>query len=426
MIDVDPDSLPGCANTLIEAFISISVFTVLFLMGFALSGVAIVSIKQYKERKIHWIFKLIFLLNIIIFWVVYLLGICIHYYCYQVNVEKTQIYGISPTYVIIFELVFMGLIISQLIIIQINSIERTHCVFSSTKYPLQTKPIIISILLTIVSTILLFLTTIFYYGSFIPEYSYIRKYMIASYPAGLLCHILADLNMLCVFVKTLFKMVTDSKIMTKQKSKTNEFISDKTVQPSLNTLNTLNTKKSSCTITPLNDQYITPPIIQNDETPPSVQHQRNTLLISKTDHTLMSLTAVQRSSGNQDISHMQLTKQMNRIIGSISKLITITLFNYIILCIPLILCILLSKMIIDDKILTLIAGYMFLLYSLYFIFYMYLHFSFSDSLYYNKMICCVKCDNKIKHKVSQMVEQKKFNENDPIESLLLRERGPTI
>ena len=391
-MSIHENSLPSCIHTYIEMIISLSIQGLVFILGFALSVLVIQSLMSYKPINPQYTgtLKLTLTLYILAFWMLFISASVIHLYCIKANVVKNRVQIMDSNYVIYIQLGFLLVMIIQLVFVQINSMKITQRIVSNTKYPLKTRYLIVSIWFTSVSTILLLISTLFYYGSYMDQFQELKEYVVITLPLGILFAIGSHFIMLYRFVRTLFLIIYDHKVIARQ---TTSYYDSEYKE-----------SKQTNSITPLNDSHV------SSKTPTTLGQT------PETNNVNSRYSEYHTSTSNEN---RYLNNPMNRIMKSISKLITVTLFAYIFMCVPAICCILVVIFSHYNNLLTLIIGHIFIISSMFSVLYMYLHFSFSDEFYYNKLKCCVNIDTILRNKISLMVEHK-IHKNETTSTLLLK------
>ena len=401
---LDINDTPSCPQNLIEACISFGVMMSMFLFGFGFSVKSIISLHGSDNIKTHCVFKCTYMVDILIFWIVFVLYLYTYYYCYEFNVLSIQ-HNINPFYVIIVESIAMGLLVIQLLIIQINTLERRYYYFSMINNSLKKEDIVISLAFHIVSIILLEVSVLIFYVSHLEGYTNFNKSLIITIPLAILFGIISHFIMLYTTFKNLYSIIKfikyNDKKMDKIYSSSKGFDKDK-----------LHIKTASITPFPTYNN-------NNNNTESLTSHHKksNTLLghtpEPPTDliniNSVKSTESINTTSNNQTHRESQdiditYSIQLDYVVKNISKIITITMFSYIIIIIPIIFGILSGFIKNNNSILSLITGYIFIICSVLSILYLYLHYSFDEWLYYKKMICCVKMDNILIRKMNKMAE----------------------
>ena len=395
------NSLPCCVSTHIEALIALMGEVLVFLLGFGFSSLAYKLLLSYNEMKVEFTLKITLLLNMSTFWIIYVLGWVINYYCFRLNITHNTTEIMNPEGIVLIQVIWLSFIVLQFVFVQVNATKRAYYILINTKYPLTIKSMLISVWFTIISTSLFFVSILFYYSPYIENYQYLRDYVVIILPVGMVFAVFCHINMSYKFVKTLFLMIYDSKTLYHQSFKYESGFSD--CKDSKSTDQTIPTK-------------LTPSItLFSDSQGHSIQNLNESNTTTFLGQTPEYISATARTPKVNIVIPVGINLS---IMKNISKLITISLVACILIGIPLICCILAVIFKEYNNVMTIITGHILTMVSMFSIFYMYLHFPFSDKIYYNKLICCIKCDNKITEKISKMVE-KQIIKNGNIRPLLL-------
>ena len=346
---------PSCPTTLNGSMISFGLMVVLFLFGFPMSGIGIISLYTYKKIRIHCILKLLFVVNIGIFWISYVLGVYLYYYCYARNVAHvTPIINLNDFGFIFIFIIVYTLHFVQYIILQINSTSMLCITFSATKYKITLKSMVILVLLIIISTLVLTASLVIFYISLFDKNALssmnisIQSLRVIIFLIGVMFIILSNKVLVFMFVRRLFLMIKDQShvyLYSLEQSKKQTTRKNPMIQCSNINSSGVNTNYSQL-------------------------FKNNSISVYSEDN-------------------ITNKEQVNT--KAASKLVIITLIGYI-TAIIVIGCVATHAFASHNYGIHLIAGFACNIWSMLTILYMYLHFSFSDEIYYNKLYCCVKCD----------------------------------
>ena len=426
---IDSEQLPACVKTSLQTLISFIVSGIVCLIGFALSISAVNALISYKDINVYYGFKIIFVLNIVIFWVIFCGILYVHFYCYEANVAMDEHHHfVDTTHVIVIQIIVSFLMISQVIMAQIISIERIYNLLLYTTKKLRKKDIWISVWLSAMGTVLLWASVLFYYASYTHNYNHLWEYTIVTMVLGIFFDILSHGYMFHALVKRFYRVIYSRALIrepTRQsgskKYKRHQSDGNNTITPFPNneTINSLIPVKNEANNSPQllnesnklvltlnNDSNVVSPVIKELNVPLLNTSQS----LNENKYSIVTTIKTERSDRTNtthiiDDSHItENIERHDRIIKTSSKFIIIALFSYIIFCFP-ITCIILSSVIKNyDDILSLITANILLLCSMYSILYMYIHFQFSDELYKNRLLCfiCFKCDDILIRKASEM------------------------
>ena len=362
------NEIPSCPATIIEGLISLGIIIIIFLVAFPLTGLSLTQLFSNNNAKIYVIFKVTFVINVSMFWIGYVVLLYVYYYCLSNNVINDS-NNINGYIVIILISIFLTILILQIGIIQIDSILRVYYICYKIIHASKVRYIILSIILVILSLISLEFTMTIYSVSHFKNYSKYRKYGIIPLIFGILFGFISHLLMLSEFIN---KIVSFSLL---KHSNANNHDNVKPIP--------IASIKSQTT----NQWHFT--LSQND---------------NKTAPLISNETPINRDSINDKTFH-------DNIIASASKLITISLISYLfIFSIPLTF-IILTILLNNDTIISLITGYILLVFSIIIVLKMYLHFSVADNIYYNKCKCCIKCDTFIRHILSKRAQFAKITKH---------------
>ena len=315
--------------------------------------------------------------------IIYLLYLWAYYGCFQYYVENAGDHPSLYWNITIIVSIIMTLMILQFMVTQICCIERLYAVFKKKDFALKVRHLFAPIFFMIFGVIVMISAVFAYFISHIDGYAHWNDYIKYIFPFGILFIIVSRIVMVYVLIQQISTFIVEAILKwTKIKE---------------NAQNQGNPKASVTrqTITPYNADDTLPSIL--------IPKKSNTVLTS-TPETLPNANIKTGSIDTlkTDDWMEQLLPKMERIFRTGLKLTTITIFADVIMIIPGILSILLVflKM---NNILSLSIGYVFITCSMLSILYGYLHYSFSNDIYYRRFICCVKCDDLFKKYMSKKI-----------------------
>ena len=347
------NALEWCPSTEIEIIVTLGLMIFLFLFGFGLTGVSLQSLFTYDKIRIHYVFKIIFSINVIVYWVTYVLSVYFYFSCYSINIGKTRsLSDASLSSVIIVMTVLCGIHFSQYIILQLNSISILYITFRKTKYKIKRISMITLLILVAISTSFFMLATYVFYIAYIGQPSAVL--LMSPFIIAIVSTLLSNIMVLIMFIRRLFLMIRDQSMELSIRESQIQRISTKEVNSSIDAIAT------EC-LTVHNDLIYTE--FSNTESFDNIERREHP---------------------------SQMSQKKNAIIRTVSKLITITICGYIVACIQ-IGFVMAAAITVYSDLSKLILGYFCKILSVLTILYMHLHFSFSDDLYYGTL-CCVKCD----------------------------------
>ena len=344
-------SIPGCPSTTFEVILSFSLSIMIFLVGFPFTGVALTSLYVYKNKQMKSIFKITFILNILIFWIIFIIVNVGYYYCYEMNIMNKNLNSMN---VIIFGIIVATLLIIQFGCIHLNAILRYYYTFYGTIYSFKKSQIVVGVLFSIFKLSIYELVTLCYVISHINGYQKYRIYTAILAIIGEIIGIPAHLVMLLMFVKKLILIVK---------------------------------MKNSVVSSIKNDK-------QGNDAPMIMKYETKNDTFTIKTHTQVTQPMLSLYSfDNSHTNEMELNKYDNTI-KTASKLVTLTLTGYILLFLFIASIIFIGFNTKYDNITSLFIGYVIIFTSLMIKMYTYFHFSFSNE-YYNYIFCFVYFDKKI-------------------------------
>ena len=360
------DALSYCPATKAEIFVTLGLMITMFLIGFGLTGVSLQSLCTYERIKIHYVFKIIFTINAIIYWITYVISVYVYFNCYQIIIAKNKSLNDDPTSPFIMAMAILaGLHLFQYVVLQLNSISMLYITFQHSAFKIGRMYMIILIILVVITALMFMASTFTFQLAFMGNSN--TMLLILPFSIATITTILSNIMVLIMFIRRLFLMIRNQSILK-------SIVVQQQQQPMPRSLKQAQLSYLTALTSMSNKNELLYTQFSNEDSFQPIQQKTN--------------------QDRKMLRNINLSRKKASIIKTVSKLITITIVGYAASLIQI--GIVFAEAIGPHNDLSkLIAGYVFKIWSMLTILYLCLHFSFSDDFYYGVLCCCVKCDQKI-------------------------------